>query len=87
MSGRVITTPSTVITREDSSVSVMQLPTVMESCSRCFAPKYCETMMPAPVEMPMKSTSRRLMTGLLAPTAASAPSPTYCPTTMLSTVE
>ena len=41
-----------------------------------LAPKYWQTMMPAPVEMPMNSTSSRFRMGPLAPTAARAASPT-----------
>ena len=71
---------------EEMMVSVMQLPMVADKRSRSFAPKYWETIIPAPVEIPTKKTSSRFMMGPALPTAASALSPTYFPTTMESTV-
>ena len=43
-------------------------------------------MMLAPMEIPTNNTRRRFSMGLALPTAAKALSPTYFPTTMLSTV-
>ena len=40
------------------------------------APKYCDTMMLAPTEIPMNSTSIRFSSGPALPTAARALSPT-----------
>ena len=68
------------------SVSVRQVPTALLSSSFLRAPKYCATRMPAPVEMPMNSSSIRFRIGPAAPTAASALSPTYLPTMIESTV-
>ena len=68
--------PTTMMTSEAKKVSVMVVPTALESCSRCLAPKYWATMTFAPVEMPMNSTSSRFSIGPLAPTAAKALSPT-----------
>ena len=82
----VISGPTTMMNTDDTMVAVIAVPTESESRSLSFAPKYCETMMLAPTETPMNSTSSRLRIGPLAPIAASAPSPTYCPTTMESTV-
>ena len=84
--GLTIGGPNSMMNSEHSKVSVMDVPTVFDRLWRSFAPKYCATMMFAPVEMPIKSTSSRLSSGPLAPTAASAPSPTYLPTIIESTV-
>ena len=54
--------------------------------SRSPAPKYREMTTPAPVAIPIKKLTSRLMMGLLAPTAANAPPPTKFPTTIESTV-
>ena len=78
--------PMAVMNAEETTVAVMAVPTESERRFLSFAPKYCETMMLAPTETPMNSTSSRLRIGPLAPIAASAPSPTYWPTTMESTV-
>ncbi len=75
-SGRATSTPRTIMAREESMVRVMLLPMVMERRSRSRAPKYWETMMPAPVEMPTKKTSSRFRMGPALPTAARALSPT-----------
>ena len=45
-----------------------------------FAPKYWETTMPPPLESPAQNEKKRKWTGEDAPTAASAPAPTYRPT-------
>ncbi len=78
--------PATITANETSIVIVTVVPTVLESSWRRLAPKYWAVITPAPVEMPTKSTSSRLIIGPLAPTAAKALSPTYWPTTMESTV-
>ncbi|MBR0375191.1 MAG: translation initiation factor IF-2, partial [Firmicutes bacterium] len=44
----------------EMKVIVIQHPIALESDSLCLAPKYCDTMMPAPTEIPMNSTSSRL---------------------------
>ena len=72
--------------RDEMNVMVMQHPIDFDSESRCLAPKYCDTMMPAPTEIPMNSTKSRFSIGPALPTAARALSPIYFPTTMLSTV-
>jgi len=84
--GRAHSVPTTMMNSDAAAVSVIQFPIVLESASLSFAPKYWDTITPAPTEIPTKSTSRRFMIGLALPTAASALSPTYLPTTMLSTV-
>lgn len=71
---------------EEIAVNVIQLPIVPDKSSRCFAPKYWETMMPAPTEIPTNSTRSRFKIGDALPTAASALSPTYLPTITLSAV-
>ena len=78
--------PTAMIIKEESTVSVIVFPTVLESRSFCCAPKYWATITVAPMVIPIKRTSRRLRIGPLAPTAAKAVSPTYFPTTMESTV-
>ena len=54
--------------------------------SLSWAPKYRAMSTPAPMEMPMKKLTSRLIMGLLAPTAARAVLPTKLPTTTESTV-
>ena len=75
-----------IITAVAAIVRVMLLPILRERFSFSFAPKYWLTIIPVPVDMPINITSSRLKTGLDEPTAARALSPTYLPTTMLSTV-
>ena len=86
ISGSIISGPTAMMIRLAMNVSVRQVPTLASSSSCLCAPKYCDTRMPAPVEMPMNSSSRRLRIGPLAPTAASALSPTYWPTMIESAV-
>ena len=85
-SGMVTSGPMTITISEATNIIVRHVPIDRERESRWRAPKYWDTMIPVPTEMPMNSTSRRLSTGLALPTAASALSPMYLPTTMLSTV-
>ena len=73
-------------TTEQMAVAVMQLPMVWDSASRFLAPKYWDTMMLAPAEIPMNRTSSIFTMGPQEPTAARALSPMYLPTTMESTV-
>ena len=58
------------------AVSVTQLPMVMESFSLSLAPKYWDTMIPAPTLIPTNRTISRFRIGPALPTAASALSPT-----------
>ena len=67
-------------------VSRMEAPTTRLSVSRSWAPKYWAERMLAPVAMPMNKTNSRFRIGPAVPTAASAVSPMYWPTTMESTV-
>ena len=85
-SGRAHSMPITLIRIPLHSVSITVVPTARLSASRSFAPKYWDTTIVAPVEMPMNSTIIRLSTGPARPTAPSAASPTYRPTTIASTV-
>ena len=85
-SGPAVSGPITMIRSDAAPVSVMQQPMALESSSRFWAPKYWETMMLAPTEMPMNRTIIRFRIGPALPTAASALSPTKRPTMMLSTV-
>ena len=78
--------PTIMMMREAMPVRVMQQPMVLERSSRCMAPKYWDTMMLAPTEMPINRTSIRFRIGPALPTAARALSPTKRPTIMLSTV-
>ncbi len=84
--GFVTSGPTAIMKSEDTAVSVMQVPMLPASCSLCLAPKYWDTIMPAPVDIPTNKTNSKLSTGEALPTAASALSPTYFPTTMESTV-
>ena len=59
-----------------AAVSVMQCPIVTDSFSRSLAPKYWDTMMPAPTLIPTNSTNSRFNMGPALPTAARALSPT-----------
>ena len=59
---------------------------VPESPSLSLAPMYWDTLMVAPVETPTNKTISRFIIGPALPTAARALSPTYWPTTILSTV-
>ena len=85
-SGPAIIGPTIMISTDAAPVTVMQAPTALESSSRFCAPKYCDTMMLAPTEMPTNSTIIRFRMGPALPTAASALSPTKRPSMMLSTV-
>ena len=58
------------------SVTVIQVPIVLDNNSLALAPKYWATMIPTPVEIPTKSTNNRFKRGVALPTAASALSPT-----------
>ena len=78
--------PTIIIITEEIAVSVTQLPIVPDKSSLCFAPKYWETIIPAPTEIPTNKTSSRFRIGEALPTAARALSPTYCPTITLSAV-
>ena len=84
--GRIKAAPKTIKSKEEAAVSVMVLPIVLDKFSRSLEPKYWETIMLAPMEIPTNSTKSRFKIGLALPTAAKALSPTYRPTTMLSTV-
>ena len=84
--GPAISGPTIMINRDATPVIVMQQPMVLPRSSFMPAPKYCETMMLAPTEIPMNSTSIRFSSGPALPTAARALSPTKRPTIMLSTV-
>ena len=75
-----------ILISEDTAVRVMVLPMVFDKLSLSFAPKNWDTMMLVPIDIPIKSTSSRFKIGLALPTAARALSPTYFPTTILSTV-
>ena len=79
--------PAAMMIRLAAKVSVRQVPTLFSSSSCLRAPKYCETRMPAPVEMPMNSSSIRLRIGPLVPTAARAFCPAKLPTIRLSARE
>ena len=85
-SGRIVTEPRTIMISEDTAVRVIVLPMVFDKLSLSFAPKNWDTMMLVPIDIPIKSTSSRFKIGLALPTAARALSPTYFPTTILSTV-
>ena len=78
--------PTIMMNSDATPVSVMQQPMVLARSSFMPAPKYWETMMLAPTEIPMNSTSIRFSSGPALPTAARALSPTKRPTMMLSTV-
>ena len=78
--------PITIIITEEIAVNVTQLPIVPDKSSLCFAPKYWETIIPAPTEIPINKTRSKFKIGAALPTAARALSPTYLPTTTLSTV-
>ena len=84
--GRIIMDPNTMRNREAAAVRVMVLPMVRDRFSLSLEPKYWDTMILAPMEIPTNSTRSRFSMGLALPTAARALSPTYLPTTMLSTV-
>ena len=84
--GRMIMEQNTIKNREAAAVNVMELPMVRDRFSRSLDPKYWDTIMLAPMDMPTNSTSSRFNMGLALPTAAKALSPTYFPTTILSTV-
>ena len=84
--GRIATEPAITKNMEEAAVKVSTLPIVRERFSLSRDPKYWETMMLAPIEIPINSTSSRFKIGLALPTAARALSPTYRPTTILSTV-
>ena len=75
-SGLTTSGASIMIITEEMAVSVMLHPMEPDSSSLCFAPKYWETMILAPTEMPTNNTSSRFRIGLALPTAASALSPT-----------
>ena len=75
-----------ILISEDTAVRVIVLPMVFDKLSLSFAPKNWDTMMLVPIDIPIKSTSSRFKIGLALPTAARALSPTYFPTTILSTV-
>ena len=84
--GMLIRGASAMTISDETNVMVMLHPIDLDRDSLCLAPKYCDTMIPAPTDIPMKSTSSRLTIGPALPTAASALSPMYLPTTILSTV-
>ena len=65
-----------IIITEEIAVSVMLHPMEPDSSSLCFAPKYWDTMILAPTDMPTNSTNSRFRIGLALPTAARALSPT-----------
>ncbi len=75
-----------IIIVETIAVRVIHTPIDRDSFSLSFAPKYCETMILAPVATATKRTSKRCNTGMALPTAARALSPTYFPITIESTV-
>ena len=71
---------------EAIKVSTMQFPMVWDRASLSLAPKYWDTFILAPILIPIYSTISRFRIGPALPTAARALSPTYFPTTTLSTV-
>ncbi len=76
ITGLVIIGPSIITKIVHARVAVMVVPMVCERESRSLAPKYWDAMTLAPTETPINSTSRRFITGPLAPIAARALSPT-----------
>ena len=62
-SGLERTAPRIIIMMEEIAVSVTQFPIVIESSFLCFAPKYCDTMTPAPTEIPTNRTRSRFKMG------------------------
>lgn len=75
------------MTRLAIPITVIQFPIVADNSSLFLAPKYWDTMILTPTLIPTKRTISRFMIGPALPTAASALSPTYFPTTTLSTAE
>lgn len=74
--GWVTMGPTIIIKIAQMAQTVTQFPMVLDRSSLALAPKYWETMIPAPVEIPINNTSIKLMIGDALPTAASALSPT-----------
>ena len=74
--GLVIIGPSTITKTVHANVAVMVVPIVCDRFSRSFAPKYWDAITLAPTATPINSTSKRFITGPLAPIAARALSPT-----------
>ena len=68
------------------AVNTIQVPIVPDNASLFLAPRYWDTIMLAPTEIPTNNTISRFKIGPALPTAASALSPTNLPTTILSTV-
>ena len=79
-------TPAIIMRMLIMALSIIALPIVFDNISLSFAPKYCETRIPAPMDIPMNKTISRNTRAPLAPIAAKAPSPTYLPTITESTV-
>ena len=76
----------TIIIKDAIAVNTIHVPIVPDNASLFFAPRYCDTIILAPTEIPTNNTIKRFRIGPALPTAASALSPTYLPTTILSTV-
>ena len=62
--GRIAKDATNISTTEATAVKVIQFPIVIDKSSRFPAPKYCETMIPAPTEIPTNKTSSKLKIGL-----------------------
>ena len=65
-----------IINSEITAVKIILVPMVLDNSSLDFAPKYWDTIIPTPAEIPTKSTRSILKRGVALPTAASALSPT-----------
>ena len=77
---------TTIIIKTAIAVNVIQFPMVTDNSFLCFAPKYWATIILAPILIPTNKTNNKFKIGVALPTAARALSPTYFPTTILSTV-
>ena len=84
--GLIKNTPRTIIITLITAFKIIALPIVLDSLSLFLAPKYCETRIPAPIDIPINKTMSRKTRAPLAPMAAKASSPTYFPTMIESTV-
>ena len=68
------------------NVQIIAVPTDLDKFSRSRAPKYWLTIMELPVPIMIKKIMSKCTRGAELPIALRASSPTYCPTTTLSTV-
>ncbi len=64
----------------------MEVATDLRMSSMRLAPKYWDTTMEQPVDMPMARAMKSMVRGVQVPTEESAPGPTKLPTMMPSTV-